>query len=227
MTVLKLFLKRTIFFFLLIPLLVSCFELVEDIRFNKNDSGTAKITFNGSKSKNRIDNIMEKDSMYGRPVPGTRDIVNKLEQLKNVLNKVEGVHDVDYTTDFNQYVFSLSYNFDSPEALNKAVEVTQQQYEAGQLSGLPVEIKKTDKKFSRTLSEDYLKKLSSSLLKKGLFEVNNAKITLMYHFDHNIIRQTSVPSARISSNKKSVVIQHTLQDMLEKQQFISMTIDFL
>lgn len=226
MSVIQLSFIRNLLIVAIIPLCMSCFELVEDVRFNEDDSGTTKLTFNGSKSKSRIDNIMERDSMFGRPVPGKHDVVRKLQQIKNVLHEIDGIHNVQYTTDFDKYIVALSYDFDSPKAMNKAVETIQNQYEAGQLSKLPVEVLKTDQQFSRTLSEDYLKKLGKSLFRNGLFELNNAHITLMYHFSEKI-KQSSVPSARISSNKTSVVIQHTLQQMLEKQQYVSITIDFL
>lgn len=209
----------------ILPLLHSCFELVEETHFNDNDSGNVKITLNASKSKSRLDNIMSKDSLFGRAIPSQNDIVNKLQTIKNKLNHTSGISDVAYKTDFNHYIFTLNYSFSSPQALNKAVEVVQQQYEKGQLSSQPIKIEKDNTSFARVLSEDYLKKLGKTLFKKGLYEMNDAKMTLMYHFD-DTISSCSVNTSRISSNKSSLVIDHTLKDMLEKKEYQNISIKF-
>ena len=57
-----------------ILLFTSCFEVTEDLTFNKDMSGTFKLTLNLSKNKTQVSNFLALDSLRGNKIPSVADI---------------------------------------------------------------------------------------------------------------------------------------------------------
>ena len=62
------------FYFLLILLLTSCIEIIEDLKLNSDGSGTFKYSINLSQSKTKTSAILALDSLYGEKVPKISEI---------------------------------------------------------------------------------------------------------------------------------------------------------
>jgi len=113
--------KRFINFFLLLlslTLFTSCFEILEEITLNSDGSGNMLVTFNLSKSKSKIASIMLLDSVNGYKVPSKEDIGSALKEAKNHLKTIDGISNIKTTTDYDNYIFTISCNFSSTDNID-------------------------------------------------------------------------------------------------------------
>ena len=92
-------------------LCTSCFEILEELTLNEDGSGHMAVTFNLSKSKSKLASIMLLDSVNGRKVPSEKDIEKALEDAVNQLKKTEGISNIEKTSDFKNYIFTISCDF--------------------------------------------------------------------------------------------------------------------
>ncbi|WFO15142.1 hypothetical protein M601_014875 [Cellulophaga baltica 4] len=93
-------------------LFTSCFEVLEEINLNSDGSGTMLVTFNLSRSKSKIASVMLLDSVNGYKVPSKDDINLALKDAENHLKTINGISNIKKTADFENYIFTLSCNFD-------------------------------------------------------------------------------------------------------------------
>lgn len=100
----------------------SCLEIVDDISINEDGSGTFKYTVNLSSSKVKINSILALDSLDGKKVPSLSSIEQKLDDIKLALTTKDGISNVNFQSDYTNYIFKLSCNFNSLEELQLAVK---------------------------------------------------------------------------------------------------------
>jgi hypothetical protein len=82
-------------YFCLILFLTSCIEIIEDLKFNLDGSGTFKYVINLSASKTKTTSILALDSLYGEKVPKVSDIRIKIGEFKRTLQEQEGISNGD------------------------------------------------------------------------------------------------------------------------------------
>jgi len=195
------------FFTFILIAFSSCIEIIDDLSFNEDGSGTFNYTVNLSSSKVKINSILALDSLDGKKVPSIDDITKKLSNLVEDLKQKEGINSVDFQSDYTNFIFKLSCNFSNLERLqtaikelaikeNKGREVPELhhqwlRYENDTLvRSIPqITIAKTKK----------LSKKDSDLLKEGHY-------TSITRFAKEIVA-CSNDSARLSKNKKAVMIR--------------------
>jgi len=110
------------FYFLLILLLTSCIEIIDDLKINADGSGTFKYTINLSASKTKVTPILALDSLYGEKVPKLNDIKEKVKSFKENLKEQEGISNVIITEDYINYIVKLQCDFKSVEHLESALK---------------------------------------------------------------------------------------------------------
>lgn len=116
--------KRTLFITLLSLLLglTSCIEIIDDITFNLDGSGSLNYTINLSSSKIKINSILALDSIEGQPVPSIHEIERKIEAFKTSFASKDGISNVSMESDFTNYLFKLKCDFESIEALQAGIK---------------------------------------------------------------------------------------------------------
>lgn len=99
-------------------LLSSCFEIIEEINMNADGSGTMTITVNLSQSKTKLASIMLMDSINGYKVPKKPAIQKEINEAVAKLKAMPGISNVKSTTDFNNYIASISFSFKEVSNVN-------------------------------------------------------------------------------------------------------------
>jgi hypothetical protein len=87
--------RKILFLLLFIPLfLSSCIEIIDDLSFNSDGSGTFKYTINLSSSKVKVNSILQLDSLNGKKVLKLPEIKVKINQFKSILASQSGISNV-------------------------------------------------------------------------------------------------------------------------------------
>lgn len=100
----------------------SCVEIIDDLSFNLNGSGSLKYSINLSSSKVKLNSILALDSLDGTKIPTREEIEVKIEEFKLKLENQEGISNVEIESDFSNYLFKLKCNFESAEKLENGLK---------------------------------------------------------------------------------------------------------
>lgn len=203
---------------LLIFLNSSCFDILEEINFNKDGSGTLLITLNMSKSKTKLASIMLLDSINGYRVPSENDIHISINDIVSHLKKTNGISNIKQTKDFKNYIFSVSCDFANITSLNAiGSELIKEQNRRGKtnFSATNFAYNATEKVFERKFSYDPSIKKSFDYLKsedKKIF--NEANYTSIYRFEESI-KNASNNTAKIAPSKKAIMLRVNAIDFIQ------------
>jgi len=113
---------------ILLPLLMICFllgscvEIIDDLSFNLDGSGTLRYSINLSSSKVKLNSILALDSLDGMKIPTREEISQKIADFKQKLENQEGISGVEVETDFSNYMFKLKCNFENAEKLQNGIK---------------------------------------------------------------------------------------------------------
>ncbi len=115
--------KGILFVFIsLSAILTGCIEIIDDLSFNSDGSGTFKYSINLSSSKIKINSILALDSLDGKKVPTREEISTKIDEFKRKLMNQEGISGVEIESDFSNYLFKLKCDFESANSLQAALK---------------------------------------------------------------------------------------------------------
>ncbi|WP_394748143.1 hypothetical protein [Spongiimicrobium salis] len=198
-------------------LLSSCFEILEEINFNADGSGHMLVTVNLSKSRTKLASVMLLDSVNGHKVPSKDDINESLKQAVAHLKETKGVSNIKKTADFDNYIFTISCDFEKIEnidAIFKDAIRKQNKKESTNFSTTNFSYNDASKVFKRHFSYDTAVKKSFDRLKKedkAIFE--DASYTAIYRFK-NEVQSVSNTNAKISPNKKAVFLRVAAMDLI-------------
>lgn len=200
---------------LCLPVLFSsCFEIIEEINMNADGSGTMTITLNLSQSKNKVASVLLMDSVNGYKVPSRARIRQEIDEAVAKLRKMPGISNVRSTTDFNNYIASISFSF----------------REAGNINNISKEILEAQKIRTSTISTYSYNKAAGTFnreykyyagakaeynkLKKEDKDIfKTATYTGVYRFPTTVLRQSN-PKAKISKSGKAVMQQCSVMDLI-------------
>jgi hypothetical protein len=204
---------------------VGCFEAIEEINYTDTDKGEYALTLNASRSKERLKTLSKLDSFMGINLPKNGDISNELYTVAEILKKTDGIRSVYYKTDFDTYIFTLSFKFDSTQALNEALNnIFIGKSKKSQDSDLKVfEMKENIFKrlasFSDTVPK--LNKKQNELLKL----INGSTLTSIYRFTKPI-KKISHADAKLSKNKLAVMLKQDINQIIKEPSKINNQIQF-
>ena len=102
-------------------LMSSCLDIFDEIILHTDGSGTYKYTVNLSASKVKINSILALDSLNGKRVPKLQEIKDKIALYQSKLEGKEGVSNVKVDANYNDFVFKISCDFVSVNALQTAI----------------------------------------------------------------------------------------------------------
>ncbi|MEX6626975.1 hypothetical protein [Tenacibaculum salmonis] len=200
-------------------LFTSCFEFVEEISFNKDGSGSATFTINLSESKTKIASILLLDSINGYKVPSKNTIKNKVATIVQKIKTIKGIDEVKNTLNFEDFIVTISCNFDKVEALNTVLSTFSSKKEALVIKNHKhFKYDKTAKIFTRSHHFNIGKEFQKTKMKdRKVFET--ATFTGVYRFENPVVSCTN-KLAKISKSKKAVMLRVKAQNIITNQQSI-------
>jgi len=201
--------------------LTGCFEIIEEVQLNSNGSGSLTYTFNFSQSKTKINSALLLDSFNGFKIPDEQSVKRKIDEAINKLKEAEGISNVKAVQNFNDYIFTFSCDFNEVESLNKATKFLKESYSINDKSfsnSSHFTFNKSSKTFTR--KGDYGKKANPNEVDDEMLSaLNKAEFTSIYRFNQEI-ESVSNTTAKISPNKKAVMLKHKAMDIATGKQTI-------
>ncbi len=203
-------------------LLSSCFEIVEDIRFQPNYSGSYKGIVNLSASKTQIVAYMKLDSVFGTHVPKQNEVEIEIARKETLLKHCKGIKNASIARDFNNFIFTIKFDFDNLDSFNNAYTIVTSDKHST-VNVFPFSA--GNKSFSR---QDKLQKIASDATKNKnkyprLFE--QSKYTAILHFPFEISTCTN-SSCKLSNDKKNIFISSSLANLVNHPSFLNTQILF-
>ena len=214
--------KIKVFFFSLLLLFSSCFEVVEELDMKDDSSGVFTYTINMSQSKLELNTAFKMDTFMGVKLPKEYEIQADLERAKNIIAKTEGINSAKYSSDFENYIFIFKIGFDSVSALNNALDKT---YKALSRKGNPIlndKISMPSNILTRRSGLDsfgVVKNISA----KNKEALKDATYTCVYRFESKVASVTN-KNARTSKNGKAVMLRSNMKSLLNKETTLTNTI---
>lgn len=205
---------KLLLFIVLIPFLSSCFEVIEEIAIKNNGTGDVVLTINLSQSKTKVASVMLLDSVQGYKVPSKQKIQQELNEAVAYLKKSEGISNVKSTSDFNNYIATISFSFKDVSNINNITKniLAQQKIKATNTSSYTYN--KATKTFSRKYQAIGTAKTEFNKLKakdKAVF--NGATYTSIYRFESAVTSSTN-PASNVSKSKKAVMLKSSIMDLI-------------
>ena len=114
--------KKHLSIVLLCLITSSCLEILDDISFNIDGSGTFKYTVNLSSSQVKLNSILALDSIDGKKVPSINEIQEKIEVFGELLSAQEGISNVYIDTNYQQFIFKIQCDFSNVIDLQRGFE---------------------------------------------------------------------------------------------------------
>lgn len=106
---------------LLIPVLSSCVEIIDDLSLSNDGSGSFKYTINLSSSKVKVNSLLALDSLNGKKVPSIDEISQRADKIVDMLKCRSGITNVSFSADYDNFIFKLSCDFTSLDHLQRAI----------------------------------------------------------------------------------------------------------
>lgn len=204
--------------------LTSCIEIIDDIHFNSDGSGTFKYNINLSSSRIKINSLLALDSLDGKKVPSLDDIKNKLNGIKDQLIAQNGVTNVQFESNYSDFIFKLSCDFDSFENLQQAVSVIAKSENKGE------KIPELDEnwlvfdenKLVRSIPQITVKK-TSQINKTDIELLRNGSYTSITRFEDEVASFDNT-SGHLSKSKKAVMLKTDPYSLTQNPRLLDNTI---
>ena len=217
---------KYLLFSVLLMSLSSCFELIEDTTLNSDGSGIYKLTLNLSSSTTRINSIMAMDSIGGKKVPSHSELQTKIQEYLRLLNSKEGISDAKGTLNTENWILKIDLNFKSLDDLKKGMIELSEDINKRKASESVNQIQLS------YLNNIYLRELGAFIPEKWqnqaksdkeFSRLNEGKCIFIQRFDQEIT-EVSSKDARISKNKKAVMLQLSPSEIVHDPKKIDYTI---
>jgi len=199
--------KKHLSIILLCLITSSCLEILDDISFNIDGSGTFKYTVNLSSSQVKLNSILALDSIDGKKVPSINEIQEKIEVFGELLSAQEGISNVYIDTNYQQFIFKIQCDFSNVIDLQRGFEsslketLTQLENEEIAYNWITwdgqVMVRKVPDLDRWSLPS--IKTEDSELLKKGYY-------TSITRFE-NKVNYFENPAAKLSKNERAVMLR--------------------
>lgn len=213
--------KKVLLFlsFVSLLLLSGCFEIVEEVAFNKDGSGSVTLTMNLSKSKTKLNSIMLLDSVNNYKVPSKTEINREINTALAKVKKIKGISNVKNSTNFTDYIFTVSCNFTDVEALNRVIATFSSKRDAAAIKkNKHFKFNKATNTFTRSHHFNIGREFGKTKMEdRKVFET--ATFTSIYRFE-NAIASSKNANAKISGSKKAIMLRVNAQDIIKGRKTI-------
>ncbi|MFN4080339.1 MAG: hypothetical protein ACK4NS_05520 [Saprospiraceae bacterium] len=211
-----------------------CLNIIEEVTFKKDGSGSYKMTIDMSQVKSMMDVLKGmntegegegEDEQAGEDPAGDESMANLGAELSNVaasLRKIPGLSNIKEIQDTSVYLFGYSFDFAGQESLNKALKVINKEKYDTKTEEV---FKFKGKSFERLNSGDIGAQLQKTLADAEDDEENMEMIKMffsemtyqqIYQFPDMVVKKSSNKLSEISNNGHTLSI--TLKPFDEEQQ---------
>jgi hypothetical protein len=195
--------------------LSSCIEIIDDLSLNSDGSGTFKYNINLSSSKVKINSILALDSLDGKKVPSINEISFKINRVIDSLELQDGISNVTFESDYDNFLFKLKCDFSSLENLQMAIKnVIKAEVKGETFPELEYEwIHFEDDTLSRSVPQITIKK-ASELKTEDIKLLQQGKYTSITRFDKEIVEFENI-SAVLSKSKKAIMVKTDAYSLIQ------------
>lgn len=210
---------RTIILILPLLLLSSCFEFIEEVNYTGERNGNCVLTLNCSQSRIKLKNLIKLDTFMGLNLPGIDKVKADIAKAEKLVAQIPGISLVSSESDFENFIFTFKFSFDSTEALNLALnKIAAVESERHPLPFYTV-YRSNSTEFERLkLPDDSVANNAQVKDKLGWF--SGATATSIYRFTKTV-SSVSNKKALISKNKKAVMLKQSIIDIVKKPEIFS------
>lgn len=208
----------TIFIFIPLLTLSGCFEIIEEVNMSSNGSGTLVLTINANQSKEQLDNIMAKDSIYSTKVPQRSEIDGAIRDVVLKLKSTKGISNVVVTRNFQTYIMVIKCSFANTAALNSAVNNIWLLYDKKAATDRTY-FSYQKNIFKRIFDYELIKNIHSKLGAQEKDILYRANYTMIYRFQTEISSHSN-NHATLSKSKKAIILKNNLLDIVSGKKSI-------
>jgi hypothetical protein len=199
------------FFFILLFLLTSCVELIDEIQLNNDGSGKFKYVINLSQSRSNVSSMLLLDSINGKKNLKLPEIKQKINSFKLTLAKQEGISNVIVVENYTDYIIKFECNFENLDKLKKAFENSLQESNTTKKTENWVNFDK--KLFYRTTPEYAVSFLKDFYVNYGE-KLKNGSYTSIVRFQNEIYSFSNKLSLKSKSNM-AIMTKVTPKELVE------------
>lgn len=205
-------------------LMVSCFDVVEEIDLKSNGSGRIKAIVNLSKSKTKVASLMKLGQIDGVKIPSEKELRTEVNKVSSVLKNTKGISNVHTTLDFTNYIGTISCDFTDISALNEFTKALSAQFKTSVSDYSRYSYNANTKTFTRTTKSNISdKKKLEKWTSDNKESIKDAFYTSIYKFDNSVLSQNNKQS-KVSSNKKAVMFKSSIIDIINSKVDLSNTV---
>lgn len=167
---------------------------------------------------------MTLDSFLGVKVPNQARINAYFNAIVNAAKKTEGISKVSTTRDFDNFIFTFSCTFDKTEHLNKAINEAARACARKKAIPYLNVFSMSSTAFTRyqTPTDSIARKAKSN---PNLKLLAGATVVSIYRFSKDI-KSVSNSKAKISPNKRAVMLKQDFTDIISTPSIFTNTITF-
>ncbi len=202
--------------------LSSCFELLEIVTLSEDGSGSAKIVLNMSRSRTQLNEVTKKDSIGSIKIPSQENVLKALSHATDTLSTITGISNAKYNANFEDYIFTMTVDFDSPEKLNTAYNILL----SGNKHLRDLFIYAYNSNFySRTINSNAINKLKQHKTLLSLYGIDKGRFTTIVKTKTEITN-ISNPKTRLATSHKSVLNQVTIEELINTNKLNQLKLNF-
>lgn len=204
--------------------LTSCIEIIDDLSLRSDGSGTFKYTVNLSSSKVKINSYLALDSLDGKRVPSIEEISSRISAVIESLEKREGISNLSFDANYDDFILKLSFDFKSVKQLQQAIKdvVLEESREKAIKELDETWITADDAAFERSIPKINLDRVNQ-LKADEIAELREGKYTSITRFESEIEKCANESSA-ISKSKKAVMLRTDVYSLSQNTTLLDNTI---
>ncbi|MFU1859047.1 hypothetical protein BWD42_20680 [Sphingobacterium sp. CZ-UAM] len=192
----------------------SCFDFVEQIDLKPNGSGHIAATLNLSKSKTKVSSLMKMKSIKGIQIPTQAEMEKEIKAAVQLLKQTKGISNVQYKTDFTNFIVNISCDFSQIESLNAFSDILANRFKT--------KISESNRYYYNAQTNIFERKFVTSNSWKSKFnqlgtdntaQFADAFYTQIVRFEKAIVAQGN-NKAKLAGNKKGVLLKLPFTDLV-------------
>lgn len=204
-----------------VTLFSSCFDFIEKVEYFEDGSGVVDYKMNLSQSKTKLASLMMLDSIRGYNVPNSDEIEMKLRQLKSELKKTNGISNVMVSSNWDDFIFEVSFRFLNTECLNNALKNTfskDENLKAVFFEPYSFSANVFTRNFEEKQKGSYMEHVT-----RNKDVLSKAQYIAIYKFSGKIKEQTNVQYST-SKSQKNAFFKTSFLDLIENKKNLKNTV---
>ena len=194
--------------------LSSCFDFVEQIDLKPNGSGHIAATLNLSKSKTKVSSLMKMKSIKGIQIPTQAEMEKEIRAAVQLLKQTKGISNVQYQTDFTNFIVNISCDFSQIESLNAFSDILANRFKTkisnSNIYYYNAQTNIFERKF---VTSSHWKAKFNQLGSDNTTQFADAFYTQIIRFEKPIASQVN-NKAKVAGNKKGVLLKLLFTDLV-------------